>query len=146
MVWRIVEPWRRSRVNKLGARKVVVDGIKFDSQREANRYFELRCLERAGKIQKLERQVKYELIPAAFEDKPTGEIYRKGPMKGQPKIKRVCVERGVDYVADFRYIENGLTVVEDAKGYRDPESAVYKVFVIKRKLMLHLHGIKVKEV
>lgn len=141
-------PWTpsRSRSNKLGAQKVIVDGIKFDSQREANRYFELRCLERAKKIQRLERQVRYELIPAAYEDKPTGEVYERGPMKGQPKVKRVCIERGIDYVADFRYIENGKAVVEDAKGYRDTESAVYKVFVIKRKLMLYFHGIRVKEV
>lgn len=146
MAWQMIKPWRRTRGNKLGNVKVTVDGIEFDSQREANRYCELRILERAGKITDLRRQVKYELIPGYYEDKPTGGVYVRGPKKGEPKVKRVCVELPVHYVADFVYKERGREVVEDAKGYRDPESAVYKVFVLKRKLMLHKYGIKIQEV
>lgn len=146
MAWRVVEPWRRRRGNKLGAVKSTYKGKTFDSQREANRFAELEMLQRAGKISELRCQVTYELIPSVFEEVPTGELYKRGPKKGQPKMKPVCIERGVDYVADFVYYENGKLIVEDAKGFRDPESAVYKVFVIKRKLMLYKYGIRVKEV
>ena len=102
--------------NKYGARKVkALDGQVFDSQKEYNRWCNLRLLEKAGKISDLRRQVKYELIP-----KQEGE--------------RAC-----NYMADFVYFQDGETVVEDCKGFR---TEGYK---IKRKLMLWVHGIKVKE-
>ena len=102
--------------NKYGARKVTSpDGHVFDSKKEFVRWCDLRLLERAGKISDLKRQVKYELIP-----KQDGE--------------RAC-----NYVADFVYCQDGNTVVEDCKGFR---TEGYK---IKRKLMLWVHGIKVKE-
>lgn len=134
------------RNNKLGNRKVSFDGVEFASRRECLRYCELKILQRAGKISKLELQKRYELIPAQYEVVETGEIYKVGSKKGQPKTKKVCVEQAVEYVADFVYEENGKTVVEDAKGFRDPSSATYKVFVIKRKMMLWKHGIMIKEV
>lgn len=138
--------WINRRTNKLGNRSVTIDGITFASIREGNRYCELKLLQRAGKISNLELQKRYELIPARYEEVETGEYYKVGSKKGQPKTKKVCVEQAVDYVADFVYEENGKTVVEDAKGFRDPSSATYKVFVIKRKLMLWVHGIRIKEV
>lgn len=102
--------------NKYGARKVTApDGQVFDSQKEYNRWCNLRLLERAGRISDLKRQVSYELIP-----KQNGE--------------RACT-----YVADFVYLENGKLVVEDCKGFR---TEGYK---IKRKLMLWVHNIKIKE-
>lgn len=113
--------------NKYKAKKVVCDGITFDSKKEANRYYELKLLERAGEIKDLELQKEYILVPAQY-------------------INGKCVERAVKYKADFVYTENGETVVEDVKGYRDPASAGYAKFVIKRKLMLYIHGIRVKEV
>ncbi len=125
---------------KYGNRKIRIDGIEFDSKREAQRYCELRLLQRAGRISNLELQKPYELIPAQYEEIPMGKTYTRGDRKGQPKTRRVCVEKGVKYVADFAYIENGKTVVEDAKGVR---TEAYK---IKRKLMLHVHGIKIKEI
>ena len=103
-------------MNKYGAKKVVIGGEVFDSQKEYRRWCELRLLERARKISLLQRQVKYELIP-----KQDGE--------------RAC-----SYVADFVYRDDkGNFVVEDCKGFRTDG---YK---IKRKLMLWVHGIKVKE-
>ena len=102
--------------NKYGARKVKApDGQVFDSQREYDRWCVLRLLERAGRITDLKRQVSYELIP------------KQGTM-------RAC-----SYVADFTYLENGKPVVEDCKGYR---TEAYK---IKKKLMLWVHGIRIKE-
>ena len=121
---------------KYNNKKVMVDGIKFDSKKEATRYKELKTLERAGIIQDLQRQVKYVLIPAQYE--PSGEIYTKGKEKGKSK-KGKLIERECAYYADFVYTENGKTVVEDTKGVKTPE------YIIKRKLMLYVHNIKIKE-
>lgn len=96
------------------------DGNVHDSRKEATRWSELLILEKAGVISDLKRQVKYELIP-----KQEGE-------------------RAVFYIADFEYIENGKKIVEDVKGCK--EGLAYRVFAIKRKLMLYVHGIKVKEI
>ena len=99
------------------------DGIEFDSKAEARRWIELKQLEKVGEIKDLQRQVKYVLIPARKEGKKT-------------------IERECSYVADFVYIDvkTGNTVVEDTKGVKTRE------YIIKRKLMLYVHGIKIKEV
>jgi hypothetical protein len=103
-------------VSKYHATRTVVDGITFDSKREAARYTELKLMQRAGLISDLRRQVKFELIP-----KQQGE-------------------RAVSYIADFVYSEDGQTVVEDVKGVRTP------VYRIKKKLMLWRHGVRIREV
>ena len=102
-------------------KKTVVNGISFDSRKEAKRYQELLLLEKAGAITDLQMQVKYVLIPSQ-------------------RINGRVVERECAYKADFVYLENGETIVEDTKGFRT------KDYIIKRKLMLHVHGIKIKEV
>lgn len=108
-------------MSKYHNKKTVVDGIVFDSKKEANRYRELKLLEKAGEISDLRLQVKFELVPA---------IYEYG----------VCVQRAVTYIADFVYRENGETIVEDVKGMK---TEVYK---LKKKLMRWRYGIEVKEV
>lgn len=118
----------RGSVSKYKARKVEIDGEKFDSKKEYSRWCQLKILEKAGEIADLERQVKYILIPS---------------QKGEDgKV----IERECSYVADFCYRISGTadTVVEDVKGYK--EGTAYAVFVIKRKLMLYIYGIRVKEV
>lgn len=110
--------------NKYHNKKVTVDGITFDSVKEARRYSELILLQRAGKIKDLRRQWKYVLIPSQYAE-----------VDG----KRKCIERECTYVADFVYLQDGEIIVEDTKGFRTPE---YK---IKRKLMLFLKGIRIKE-
>ena len=103
-------------MNKYGAKKVVIGGEVFDSKKEFYRWSDLKLLERAGKISNLKRQVKYELIPK-----------QKG-------------ERACTYLADFVYKDSdGNTVVEDTKGVRTD------AYRIKRKLMLWVHGIRIKE-
>lgn len=111
--------------SKYGSQKTTVDGITFDSVREAQRWRELKLLERAGKIRALQRQIKYELIPAQ-RDETTGKV----------------IEREVTYSADFGYIdtETGKPHIEDVKGVKT------KDYIIKRKLMLWVHGIRVEEV
>lgn len=77
-------------------------------------------LERTGAIQNLQRQVKYELIPAQRVD---GKV----------------AERACSYIADFVYEQNGRQIVEDTKGFKTPE------YRLKKKLLLYFHGIVVKE-
>ena len=127
-------------MSKYGAQKIKIDGIVFDSRKEAYRYGELKLLQRAGKIKNLELQKEFVLIPTYWETVRTGEYYKRGEKKGQPKTKQICIEQGVSYIADFCYIENGKMVVEDTKGFKT------KDYIIKRKLMLHVHGIKIKEI
>lgn len=113
-------------MNKFLARAVTVNGIKFDSMKEAQRYRDLTWLERGGVIRGLTRQVKYTLVPRQYID---GKL----------------VEREISYIADFVYQdEHGKLVVEDVKGYR--KGSAYAVFVMKRKLMLSVYGIRVVEV
>ena len=129
------------RANKYYAEKVTIDGETFDSRKEARRWQELQLLLRAGKIYDLRRQVKFELIPAQFESYP-----RYGKKGQRIKDGQTCVEQACNYYADFVYLEDGHVVVEDVKGYRDPRSAAYAKFVIKRKLMLERFGVRVREV
>lgn len=131
MAWRNY-PAGYTNKSKYGANKAVVDGITFASKKEARRYSQLKLLERAGEISDLQLQVKFELIPTQFEEVEVNGKIRRGK----------CIERSISYYADFTYKDNstGETVVEDAKGMK---TEVYK---IKKKLMLYIHGIKIKEV
>ena len=116
---------------------VAANGEKFDSVKEYQRWRELRLLEIAGKISGLQRQVPFELIPAQYE---TYERYGK---KGQRlKDGRRRVELAVTYVPDFVYTKDGEMVVEDVKSKMTKKLPEY---VIKRKLMLYLKGIKILE-
>ena len=125
--------------SKYKNKTVTIDGITFDSMKEGNRYRELKLLERAGKITGLQRQVKYILIPSQFGRVPDAQ--RPGG------TKRVCLERECSYIADFVYKNSdGQLIVEDVKGYRDPASAAYAKYVIKRKLMLERYDIQISEV
>ena len=122
--------------NKYHNKKIIVDGETFDSKKEYHRYLELQLLEKSGVIRDLHRQVMFDLIPEAREPDrygPRGCVYRG-------KV----IERGVSYIADFTYftvLPSGKEefVVEDCKGMRTDE---YK---IKRKLMLFIHKIRIKE-
>lgn len=108
-------------MNKYKNKRVTRNGIAFDSRKEAKRFAELQLLEKSGAIADLQRQVKFELIPSQ-------------------RIDGKVVERPCSYVADFVYKEEGKTVVEDTKGFRTTD------YIIKRKLMLKVHGIRIKEV
>lgn len=125
--------------NKYGSKKVEVDGIAFDSKKEARRFQELKLLEKAGEITGLQRQVKYILIPEQREE--SKGFYKKGEKKGQPK-KGQLLERECSYLADFAYkdMRSGETIVEDTKGYKTKE------YILKRKMMLYVHGIRIREV
>jgi len=110
-------------MSKYGNQRIMVDGIAFDSKKEAVRWQELKLLERAGKITGLQRQTGFVLIPKQERD---GKV----------------LERAVVYKADFCYRdeETGKDVVEDTKGFKTKE------YIIKRKLMLWEYGIEIREV
>ena len=95
-------------MNKYRNKKVIVDGEEFDSKKEGNRYKELKLLLKAGKISNLELQPRF-LLQDGF--KKNGRTFRK-----------------IEYIADFRYIENGKTIVEDVKGMQTD------VFKLKHKI------------
>ena len=115
-------------MSKFKNRKVQLDGFTFDSVREANRWAELKLLQRAGEIYDLERQVRFVLIPTQRDEK--GKV-----------IERECA-----YMADFVYIghckDGWEKVVEDVKSpiTKTPE------YRIKKKLMLKEYGIRIKEI
>ena len=127
-------------MTKYKNKKVKFDGILFDSIKEMNRYKELKLLERQGNIRELRMQVKYVLIPAQYE---TYERYGKNGNK--LKDGKRCLEKECSYIADFVYFDIGKCdeVVEDVKSEITRANPVYK---IKKKLMLHTHGIKIAEV
>lgn len=110
------------RRQKYANHRVEIDGQTFDSKAEYRRWKYLTMLEKAGEIKDLCRQVPFELIPAQVA--PDGT-------KVRPTI----------YVADFVYTDKaGKVVVEDPKGCSTPE------WRLKRKLMLQVHGIWVREI
>lgn len=121
-------------MNKYRAKKTVVDGITFPSKKEANRYCELKLLEKAGKISALEMQKTFELIPTQREFLGVDE-------KGRAITGKV-LERAVKYKADFCYVdhEKKAYIVEDTKGVKTKE------YIIKRKLMLRVFGIRIQEI
>ena len=112
--------------SKYSNKKVIIDGITFDSRKEGNVYQELKLLKQAGEIKDFTRQQSFELIPSQYEI-----------INGKKK----CVEKPVQYKADFvvEHLDGEKSVV-DAKGMRTP------IYVIKRKLMRYLHNINIKEV
>ena len=128
--------WRHYGGNKYGNHKVTVDGITFDSKREATRYLELKTLEKAGKISGLQRQKKFLLIPAQHEP----DII--GPRGGRKKGK--LLEKEVAYYADFYYFneETKKFIVEDTKSPATKTEA----YILKRKMMLSFYGITITEV
>ena len=109
--------------NKYGNTKTEVNGIKYDSKKEAERSIELEQLEKLGKIKNLERQKKYILQPSF---KFLGKTIRE-----------------ISYVADFVYEENSKVIVEDVKSPITRANPVYK---LKKKMMMYVHGIEIVEV
>ena len=110
---------KKGKKNKYHAVKTEMDGIKFDSKREAQRYVELKALLAAGVIDNLEMQPPYKIVWNGV---------------------KVC-----KYIADFRYtlVETGVVVVEDVKSVYTAKLDTYR---LKKKLMLACHGIEVQEV
>lgn len=106
---------QKNSINKYANKKTIFAGHKFDSKKEASRYQELLLLERSGQIKDLVLQPKF-LLQDSFTD-----------LKGKKHLP-------INYIADFRYIENNITVIEDVKPSKDFQTTVYK---LKKKLFLY---------
>jgi hypothetical protein len=145
---------------------------KYDSIKEYDRWIELQKMQADGRISDLRRQVEYEIIPEQFEmahvrdrvindwmvenehyhTRREAEAYCREhglqfasitkSHRTEPVYKKVVYEQNAVYTADFVFVENGVTVVEDCKSeYTRKE----KDYVLRRKLMLHVHGIRIVE-
>lgn len=115
-----------SGATKYQNKKTEIDGIIFDSKKEARVYGELKLLKLSGEIKDFERQKVFQLVPSQYD-----------VIDGKTK----CIEKPLTYKADFVVHHNdGETTVLDAKGMRTP------LYTAKRKLMLFIHKIRIKEV
>lgn len=114
-------PRQKKKYGRIRHEPVVFQGIKFASKQEARRYFELSLLQNSGHIKNLRLQVSFDIAPPCVLD-------------GKKKPAR-------RYVADFVYQEGDKTVVEDTKGYKQE-----RMFLLKRHLMMTVHGIEVRVV
>lgn len=129
--------YKRRGGNKYHAKKAIVDGVTFDSVKEAKRYKVLKEKAEMGQISSLQRQFKFVLIPTQREPDTVGP---KGGIKKGKLLEKECA-----YIADFVYQEkqedgSWRQVVEDTKGFRTSD------YIIKRKLMLYIYGIRIKEI
>lgn len=108
--------YKQPKRHKYGVKRTERGGIVFDSLKEANRFSELKLLERGGVIKDLELQPRYDVV-----------------INGH----KICW-----YQADFRYfdLEKGVQVVEDVKGMKTP------VYRLKKKLVEALYPITITEV
>lgn len=113
-------------MNKYRAKPVTIDGIRFASKREANRYSELRLLEKAGVIRNLELQPKFALM---IDGRPI-LIRSKGYPNG----------RAASFKADFAYFEDNRRVIEDSKGVRT------EAYALRRAVVEAIYGIRIDEV
>lgn len=94
-------------------KKTVINGITFDSKKEAERYALLKLLEKAGKITDLKMQQKFLIVPKAGNN-----------------------PRAHYYIADFTYTENGKKIIEDVKSAITKKNPVYR---LKKALILYLY-------
>lgn len=117
--------------------KVEYNGMRFDSKKECLRYIQLEELLRKGEISDLQRQVEFELIPNQYVN--VEKVLKSGKVKQEQKL----VERKCCYVADFVYKDDkGNLIVEDTKS----NATKTEFYVLKRKLMLYIHGIQIQEI
>lgn len=111
----MIKPSIASSKNKFGNIETVVDGLKFHSKKEANRFGQLKLLQRSGKISDLRLQPSFDLF--------------------------VCGTKICRYIADFQYVENGLVIVEDVKS----SATTTPVYRLKKKLMKAVLKIEILE-
>lgn len=100
--------------NKFHAQKTTVNGVVYDSKKEAKRAVELQYLEKIGQIQDLRQQVEF--------------VLQDGFVNNEGKKIRAIV-----YVGDFCYTQDGVKIIEDTKGFRTKE------YSIKKKLLMYKH-------
>ena len=129
---------RGEKKSKYNNKKVVYQGISFDSKKEMERYMYLLDAQRNGVITDLQRQVKFELIPAVREE------YIEH-LKTKNKVKTRTLQLAITYTCDFSYKKVGELVIEDVKA--SPKTAALdKAFLIKEKIFRWKFGFPIKRV
>lgn len=130
-----VAPAGFAKAQKFNATRTQVDGVWYDSAREARRGAALRVLERAGVIRDLERQIEYPILVAVFA--PDGEV--------------IGLAHIASWFADFRYrTAAGVSVVEDTKGTRETKGkgkrgTKTRMYLLKKKAVEAQYGIRIVE-
>lgn len=114
--------------NKFGARKFRNEWGEWASKSEFWRFAELLEMQRSGLISGLQRQVKYEIIPAI-------RVQKEIALKTKTKVVERVDEKAAHYTCDFQYTQDGVLVIEDAKSEATRKE---KDYVLRRKLMKHL--------
>ena len=129
-------------MNKYHNRVTFVNGIKFDSIKEANYYVFLKDLEKKGKISNLELQKHYVLVPAV---KRTIEVVKQLKTKVKVEVKEKEIQHAIEYIADFVYTDNetGLVEVVDVKSEATRNDKVYR---LKKKMMFAFNNIEIQEI
>lgn len=122
--------------SKYNNKKIVNEFGTWDSKKEFKRWLVLKEADAQGVITDLQRQVKFELIPAVREK------YIKH-LKTKDKECERTLQLPITYTCDFQYTKNGETIVEDVKA---SPKMLPKDFVLKEKMMFALKGIKIKRV
>ena len=141
--------WGKRGNNKYNARKVVVDGIRFDSKAEANRYSQLALLQKRGQISGLELQPRFYLWVAPININASKISTNKEMEKRKHPYGDICIDEwdlvkiGY-YTADFRYRDdNGKVVIEDVKSWATAQERSYR---LRKRLVEALYGIEIREV
>lgn len=124
--------------SKYGNKKVEYEGIVFDSKKELQRFFVLKEAEAAGRITNLQRQVRFQLIPAVTEEYEVA-------LKTKTVTKTRTAQRAIYYTCDFQYEKDGALVVEDVKS-APIMTKNDKAYQLRKKMLFAFHGIKIKEV
>ena len=122
--------------SKYNNKKIVNEFGTWDSKKEFQRWLVLKEAEAQGMITDLQRQVKFELIPAVREK------YIKH-LKTKDKECERTLQLPITYACDFQYTKNGETIVEDVKA---SPKMLPKDFILKEKMMFALKGIKIRRV
>lgn len=126
----------RAKKSKYNNKKIVNEFGKWDSKKEFRYWLVLKEAETQGLITDLQRQVKFELIPAVREK------YIKH-LKTKDKECERTLQRPITYTCDFTYYKDGEYIVSDVKS--SPKT-LPKEFLLKEKMMFALKGIKIKRV
>lgn len=127
---------RGEKKSKYNNKKVVYQGISFDSKKEMERYIYLLDAQKKGVITDLQRQVKFELIPAVREE------YIEH-LKTKDKVKTRTLQLAITYTCDFSYKKDGELVIEDVKA---SPKMLPKEYILKKKLLFAIHRISIKEI
>jgi hypothetical protein len=118
-------PEKKAKPNKYRNRKIEVDGVTYDSEKEYRRWCELVKRQEAGEISQLLRQVTFELAAGVKFD---------GEKRAKPALR---------YTADAVYIENGKLIVEDTKSAHTRTLRPYRD---RKHLMVAVLGLQIREV